>query len=198
MLKRITFILLLALAAAQANAQTPDSLLNRLGDFDLARFYNNTDRALVLGERILPDTAKFSLKIRISFFGRMAKLYEDKEQDARAIFYYSKVVAAVPDYYVAQRALGYLYYKDAREKHLKLFAAAKNSPAYPQLFNAYKSAVQKALPYLEKAQACDPSDETLDLIKSLYQNIHDERGLSSLNDRLNGLGKNCIDILTEN
>jgi hypothetical protein len=31
----------------------------------------------------------------------------------------------------------------------------------------------------------------------LYHNIHNEQGLSSLNDRLVGLSKNCIDILSD-
>ena len=181
-----------------AKAQTPDTLFNKLGDFDLARFNNESGKAIRIGESILPDTAKLTAKVRVSFFGRLAKLYEDNEQDAKAITYYQKVVAAVPDYYVAQRALGYLYDKEAEEIHLKLYNTKNDDLAYKSLFDNYKRSALKALPHLEKAQACDPDDDTLDLIKTLYQNIKDEQRLNSLNDRLNSLKKNCIDILPEN
>jgi hypothetical protein len=199
MLKKILLLLLLGSAVVSSKAQTTDSLLvNKLGDFDLARFNNDELGALRIGESILPDTAKLSVKIRTSFFDRMARLYESDGQEAKALLYFEKVAAAVPNYYVAQRALGYLYDGEAEETHLKLYQTKADAPAYKTLFDTYKSGVMKALPHLEKAQACDPDDETLDLIRTLYQNVHDEQGLSSLNDRLKGLAKNCIDLLDNN
>lgn len=66
-----------------------------------------------------------------------------------------------------------------------------------QLTSAYNINVKKALPHLEKAQACDPSDDTLAIIKSLYKSINDTDGLSTLDSRLKQLSKNCIDILTD-
>lgn len=196
---RNTFLLLLFIGLTLlSNAQTADTLFNKLGDFDLARFNNDGSDAIRIGEDILRDTAKLAPKTRTSFFGRLAKLYEDDGQDAKAMLYYQKVVAAVPDYYVAQRALGYLYDKEAEEVHLKLYQIKSDSPAYKSLFEDYKKRVLKALPHLEKAQACDPDDDTLDLIKTLYQNIHDEQGLKSLSNRLQDMSKHCIDILTDN
>ncbi len=199
MLKRILLSVLLGLVTISCSAQSTDSLLfNKLGDFDLARFNNDNGEALRIGEQILPDTAKLTAKTRISFFGRLAKVYEDDQQDAKAIIYYQKVVAAVPDYYVAQRALGYLYDKNAQEIHLKLYQTKTNDPVYKTLFDSYKAEVLKALPHLEKAQSCDPDEDTLDLVKTLYRNIHDEQGLNSLGSRLSALGKNCLDILNDN
>jgi tetratricopeptide (TPR) repeat protein len=197
MFKRILFFLLLIPVALSSKAQTTDTLFNKLADFDLARFNSDELGAIRIGEGILPDTAKLIPKVRISFFDRMAKLYEDDEQDAKALIYYEKVAVAEPNYYVAQRALGYLYDDGAEEIHLKLYQTKKDDPAYQTLFNNYKKDVLKALPHLEKAQACDPTDDTLDLIKTLYHNIHDEQGLNSLNDRLTDLRKNCIDILSD-
>jgi hypothetical protein len=193
--RKIVLLLLLGSASLASRAQMTDTLFNRLGDFDLDRFNDKIPEAIEKGEQILPDTAKLPVKTRISFFGRLAKLYEDDGQDAKAIRYYQKVVAAVPEYYVAQRALGYLYEKDAHEINLKLFQFKSSGPAYDKLFATYQVAAKKALPYLEKAQACDPSDETLALIKVLYKNIHDDKGLSSLDSRLKDISKNCIDIL---
>jgi hypothetical protein len=197
MFKQIFFFLLLIPITLSSQAQTADSLFNKLGDFDLARFNNDEAGALRIGEGILRDTAKLAAKTRTSFFDHMAKLYEDDEQDVKAIFYYEKVAAAAPDYYVAQRALGYLYDKNAEEIHLKLYQVKSDDPAYKSLFDSYKKGALKALPHLEKAQACDPDDDTLDLIKTLYNNIHDEQGLNSLNSRLAALGKNCIDLLSD-
>jgi tetratricopeptide (TPR) repeat protein len=196
--KKILFLLLLGLIFVSSKAQTTDSLIfTKLGDFDLARFNNDQGEAMRIGESILPDTAKLAPKIRISFFARLAKLYEDEEQYTKALIYYQKVVAAVPDYYVTQRALGYLYDNAAEEIHLKLYQTKSDDPAYRSLFDSYKAELLKALPHLEKAQACDPNDETLDLIRTLYQNIHDEQGLNSLNSRLKNLSKNCMDILSD-
>lgn len=198
MFRRIFLLILLISVAVSSRAQSTDSLLfNKLGDFDLARFNNDEAGAIKIGEDILPDTAKLTPKMRISFFDRMAKLYEDNEQDAKAIFYYEKVVAATPQYEVAQRALGYLYDKNAEEIHLKLYQTKTNDPSYQALADSYEKQVQKALPHLEKAEACDPDNSTLDLIKTLYHNIHDEQALNSLNSRLASLGKNCIDLLSD-
>jgi len=198
--KKITFLLLFVLLALSVQAQTTtDSVLfNKLGDFDLARFNNDQGEAMRIGESILTDTAKLSIKMRTNFFARMAKLYEDDDQNTKAITYYQKVIATTPDYYVAQRALGYLYDDEAEEIHLKLYITKSDDPAYRSLFDSYKARVLKALPHLEKAQACDPNDDSLDLIRILYQNIHDEQGLNSLNTRLKNEGKNCVDMLSDN
>jgi tetratricopeptide (TPR) repeat protein len=198
MLRKIFLLLLLGSVALVSKAQIPDSLFNKLADFDLERFNNNGMGALRIGEQILPDSAKIPLKTRTSFFDHIAKLYEDQEQDAKAIFYYEKVAAAAPDYYVVHRALGYLYEHNTEDIQLKLNDTKPTNPAYKALFEKYKNGVLKALPHLEKAQACDPDDETLDLIRTLYQNIHDKQGLNSLGDRLTSLRKNCVDILSDN
>jgi hypothetical protein len=198
MFKRILFFLLLNAVALLSHAQIPDTLFSKLADFDLARFNNDGAGAMRIGEGIMKDTTKLPLKTQISFFDRMAKLYEDDEQDAKALLFYEKVAAAEPDYYVAQRALGYLYDNEAEEIHLKLYQTKKDDPAYKTLFDSYKKGVLKALPHLEKAQACDPDDDTLDLIKTLLKNINDEQGLKSLDGRLKDLSKSCIDILPDN
>lgn len=200
MLLRTTLaILFFGLMILSARAQTTDTaLFNRLGDFDLARLYNDGGKAIRLGESILPDTAKLTARAKTSFFWRIAKLYEDDDQGAKAIFFYQKVVAAVPDYYVAQRALGYLIDSTAEEIHFKLYRLKSNDPSYKTLVEGYRNEVLNALPHLEKGQACDPNDDDLDMIRTLYQNIHDPRGLSSLNERLKALSRNCVDILSDN
>ena len=199
LLRKIFLVIILCAVAFSTCAQTADSALyNKLGDFDLARLYNDNGKALRIGEKILADTVKLTPKAKISFFGRLAKLYEDDKQDAKAIIFYEKVVAAVPDYYVAQRALGYLADSAAEEIHLKLYRLKQDDPTYKIVFDQYKKEVLKALPHLEKGQACDPNNDDLDMIRTLYQNIHDDEGLKTLSDRLSALSKNCIDILSDN
>jgi tetratricopeptide (TPR) repeat protein len=198
MVKRLLFLASLVFGVLFSKAQTADSvLLNKLGDFDMASLSGDANSAVSIGERILPDTGKMEPGIRVNFFAKLAKAYGDVEEDGKALTYFEKVAAAEPNYYVAQRGLGYLYNDKAEAVQLKLYATDKNSPDYHVLFESYREAVLKTLPHLEKAQACDPDDDTLDLIRTLYTNIHDEEGLNSLTSRLPDLAKNCVDLLSD-
>ena len=185
MLKKIFLIVLLIIAGKLSHAQTAGEVYDKYTDFNLAMLQNEHDKALDLGQQILPDSARLSPKVRISFYNGIAKVYENDSQSIKAIEYYNRVAAAQPDYYVVHRALGYLYIKDISGKQANEVVVN----------TAYINKVKKALPHLEKAQACDPDDQTLSLIKILYRNIKDEKGLNSLPERLNQLKKNCVDIL---
>ncbi|SDE29342.1 hypothetical protein SAMN05216464_105124 [Mucilaginibacter pineti] len=170
-----------------AQAQNADKVYDQYLDFNLARLQNEQDKAMDIGEKILPDTLKLPQKVRISYYNSMAKLYEDGGQSVKAIAFYKMVIAAQPNYYVAHRALGYLLIKGIADK-------APNAEIKDE---ADIAKVKNALPHLEKAQACDPDDNTLILIKSLYQNIKDDKVLDTLPARLEKLKKNCEDILSD-
>lgn len=194
MFKRIFLLVITLFITAFAFAQTKaDTVYGKYADFNLLRLDGKTPDAIKLGEIILPDVNELPVNSRISFYNGLAKLYEDDDESKEAILLYEKVVAAQPDFYVAHRALGYLFLKHTDELYDKMQA----NPGDTAMILQYKAAVQKALPHLEKAQACDPSDETLEIIKRLYTNIHDDAGLQSLNGRLAGMAKNCIDILKD-
>ncbi len=180
-----------------SHAQSADSVYNQYLDFNLARFQGEQDKVLTLGEAILPNADKLPEKARINFYFSVGKMYEDDERPEKALPYYLKVADAVPDYYVVHRALGYIYYENSKAIALKRDAAKNDKKLHDQLSADYVNAVKKTLPHLEKAQACDPSNETLDIIKTLYQNIKDAGGLSTLDNRLKELSKHCIDILTD-
>lgn len=190
--KTILLFIILCISTA-IKAQTASEVYDQYLDFNLKRFEGSTVDALKVGETILANADKLPAKSKVSFYNGLAKLYEDDSQSVEAIPLYEKVIAAQPDYYVAHRALGYLYLKPADELLAKLQADNTNK----ETAALYKIAVLKALPHLEKAQACDPTDETLTLIKTLYTNIHDDASLRLLNNRLTALKKNCVDILTE-
>jgi len=197
MLKKTFLLYLIIFAGLRANAQSADSVYNKYLDFNLARLQGEQDKVLELGEAIIPNADKLPEKARINFFFSVGKMYEDGNQPAKAIPYYEKVAAAVPDYYVVHRALGYLYLDDVKAIEKKLNTASNDKTANEQLTATYEKAVRKTLSQLEEAQACDPSDETLAIIKTLYKNINDSKGLNSLNDRLKVLSQNCADILED-
>jgi len=186
MLKKTLLLFFCLFALATAKAQTAEDVYNEYLDFNLARLETRTDNAMELAQKILPDTAKLKDKTRISFFYSLGKLYEDDSQSIKALEYYEKVAAAVPNYYVVRRALGYIYANKADElEKSKLFG------------DTYTAAAKKAILNLEKAQACDPDDDTLALIRKYYKNINDTKGASTLNTRLAALSKNCIDLLDD-
>ena len=178
--------------------QSADSVYNRYLDFNLARFQGEQDKEKELGKALIPVAGKLPEQARINFYFAIGKMYEDDGRLEKAMPYFEKVTVVVPDYYVAHRALGYIYLEDVKKIEKQLNASVgKNQSANKQLSIVYNAAVRKTLPHLEKAQACDPSDETLAIIKLLYKNIKDTKGLGSLDKRLKELSKNCIDILSE-
>lgn len=67
----------------------------------------------------------------------------------------------------------------------------------PKAFEIYKQWVLKALPHLEKYQACAPDNETLTHIIHLYKSIKDIDALATLDTRLKTLGAKCVDLLDD-
>jgi tetratricopeptide (TPR) repeat protein len=197
MLKKALFLLFIVFATVTAHAQTEDEVYNQYLDFNLARLQGETDKALTLGQDLIANVSKLKQNARISFYYSIGNLFENDNQSVKAIEYYEKVAAAVPDYYVVQRALGYLYMKQVNELSDKLNAAKSDINENKRLTILYTAAAKKVLPHLEKAQACDPNDDTLSLIKLLYKNTKDTQGAATLNTRLKALSKNCIDLLSD-
>lgn len=193
-----TILLLFTVFICQAlRAQTAAEIYDQYLDFNLARLQGENDKVLKLGEKLIPVADKLPEKARISFYFSAGKMYEDNNQNEKARPYYEMVAAAVPNYYVVHRALGYLYLADAQQIEKKLNTATNNKTLNATLATAYNNAVKKALPQLEKAQACDPSPETLAIIQMLYKSINDAGGAASLNSRLKQLSINCLDILND-
>jgi tetratricopeptide (TPR) repeat protein len=184
MIRNIFLLALIVGMSALAHAQTADEVYNTYIDFNEARLNADADRAMTLADKILPDTAKLTQKVRTSFYNFLAKLYEEDNQSIKAIKYYQLVIAAQPNYYIAHRALGYLYLKDMQGKQTVVDIA-------------YITKAKNALPHLEKAQACEPDDNTLTIIKVLYKNLHDEKAIDTLPARMESLKKNCIDLLSD-
>ncbi|WP_342647581.1 hypothetical protein [Mucilaginibacter sp. CSA2-8R] len=196
-LKALLLMIVCCLTVYTAGAQNNNELYNKYTDFNLFRTQNNYRKALELGNTIIPDAAHLPEKSRISFYNGMAKVYEETNQPAKAQYYYEKVTAALPNYYVAHLALGHLYLRTVNELGVKLNASKGDRAAYDKYKSAYLAAINKTLPHLEKVQACDPYDENLALIKKLYQNSENVAGFNSLDTRLKKLSQQCLDIISE-
>lgn len=194
---KTAFILLLFGITAPAFAQYNTKIYNQYLDFNEAEFKNQPAKAMLKADSILHSTEKLPVKSQTHFYRSLAKLYEEQHQPEKSIFYNEKVVAAVPDFYVSHRALGYLYLLPINTLVEKINQSKTNRTNYEKYKSQYFNAIKKALPHLEKAEACDHDDETLKLIKSLYQKLNDQAGLASLDKRLRLLKANCIELLTE-
>jgi tetratricopeptide (TPR) repeat protein len=192
MLKKAALFLSLLFIGTLAHAQTVDQVYDQYLDFSMSKSKKNP-KAFLIGENLLSQADKLPAKSKIILFYSMAKLYEDSGNSDEAIVYYEKVIAAEPNYYVPHRALGFIYYNKLSDFSKKLQGAKIDA----KLMADYKAMVLKALPHLEKAEACHPSDETLDMIKLLYTAIKDTAGLNTLKSRLANLGKNCVTLLSE-
>lgn len=193
MFKKAALILSLLFIATFAQAQTAEQVYDQYLDFSIAKTAKNSPKAFLIGESLLSQADKLPAKSRTILFYNMAKLYEDSSNPDEAIKYYEKVTAAEPDYYVPHLALGFLYYNKLSDFSKKLQGAKIDA----KLMAEYKAMVLKALPHLEKAEACDPNDETMGMIKTLYTAINDTGGLNTLKTRLAALSKNCVTLLSE-
>jgi tetratricopeptide (TPR) repeat protein len=197
MLKKIFLLSVIVFTVHAAKAQQPiDPTYDKYVNFNLARLQGEVDKLLEMGEAILPDAGKLPEKARINFYFSIGQVYEHNDQPQKALEFYEKVAAAVPDYYVAHRGIGYIYLTRAIEIHDQMHAST-DAAAIKKLNDDYEKMARKALPHLEKAQACDASDETLDYIKTIYTNLKDTDGLNGLDRRLKQLSLHCIDILED-
>lgn len=194
---KTVLIPLFVLITIHAKGQYNTKVYNQYVDFNEAQYKNQPNIALQKADSILASPEKLPTKTQTNFYRSLAKLYEDQNQPQKAIIYNEKVVAAVPDYYVSHRALGYLYLLPGNSLVEKI-NQSKTNPADQQKYKTqYFSLIKKALLHLEKAEACDHDQETLNLIKTLYQRMNDQTGLASLDKRLKQLRLKCIDLLTE-
>mgnify|MGYP003583982640 CR=1 FL=1 len=129
----------------------------------------------------------------------LGKMYEEIEEFDSALVYYEKSLLGEPNYEVTHRALGFIYFAKSNRSldQLHSVIATKDKVAYEKAFDAYKIVAKKAILHLEKYQACDPDEDTLKMITSLYHNIKDTQALATLPARLKELGKTCVTLLDE-
>lgn len=194
---KTAFLFLLCIFITPTFAQSNSKVYNQYLDFNEAQFKNQPAKAMLKADSILHNPEKLPAKAQTNFYRSLAKLYEDQHQPEKSIIYNEKVVAAVPDYYVSHRALGYLYLLPLDGLAEKINQSKKNPTEHEKYQLQYFMLIKKALPHLEKAEACEHDEQTLSLIKSLYQKLNDKVNLISLDKRLKLLKIHCIDLLTD-
>ncbi|WP_121201472.1 tetratricopeptide repeat protein [Mucilaginibacter gracilis] len=194
-MKKLTIFLMFLLCSPLLKAQ---DVYDKYIDFNKAiAMDNDKDKALSLANEILTGTEKLPAKTQTNFYAKVAKLYEDKNEQTKAITFWEKVLAAEPNYYVAHRALGYLYIQQSNALAAKINASRKDPQAYATYTSQYQKIIKSSLFHLEKAQACDPDDTSLNYIKKLYQQLNDSADLNSLSARLTDMSKHCVELLTD-
>ena len=129
----------------------------------------------------------------------LGRMYEDVEDPDNALIYYEKSLAGEPNYEVVNRALGFIYLSKSAiaAKQANAASEAKDAAANAKAFAVYKEWVLKALPRLEKYQACSPDDDTLAIIVNLYKSLKDSNAINTLNARLKEMSAKCVGLLDD-
>jgi len=172
------------------------NLVDHYYEFGGALTEGRESSALMLAEKILPEVSALSEKRQAIFYYKLAGLHENMKNMDQAILFYEKTLKLEPDYYVPHMALGYLYISKANLVVPKI-NGEKDKLARDKHIREYSSYMKKAIPFFEKAMACDPNDQLLASIKNCYTSLKDPAGFSSLNSRLKGLEQNCVTLLKE-
>ncbi len=193
-MKQVLFILLGVFCFSIVQAQT---MYDDYVSFNDAFTQNKTVVALRIADKILASKEKLPAKTETNFFAKMANLYDYIDNAEQATLYYRKTLAGAPDYYVAHRGLGYLLLKQSNVLGKKVNASMGDKVNYEKNIAAYKKCVAECLTHLEKSQACDPDDQTLTIIKSLYHSMKDDAKFATIDERMKALRVNCVSLLTD-
>ena len=191
---RQIFTLLLILFCQTAMSQ---DVVDNYYNFGGAITEGRESSALMLAEKILPETSSLTEKQRAIFFYKLAGLFENLKNIEQAISYYQKSLEIEPDYYVPHMALGYLYLGQADLLAKQINEETKDIVLQKQYVSAYNAKLKQALPHLEKAMACEPNNQVLSSINFAYTALKDTVSFNSLKSRLKELEKGCITLLTE-
>lgn len=129
----------------------------------------------------------------------LGRMYEDVGEPDNALVYYEKSLAGEPNYEVVNRALGFIYLAKSAiaAKQANVASEAKDATANAKAFAVYKEWVLKALPRLEKYQACAPDDDTLAIVINLYKSLKDSNAINTLNARLKEMSAKCVSLLDD-
>jgi tetratricopeptide (TPR) repeat protein len=197
-LRSFLLIALSIILYTSAKAQSADELSKQYSEFKIRSSTKSNASTIELGKQLLPQADQLPEKKRVFFYNMLAKAYEEEKQFDMALPLYEKVTVMQPDYYVAHLALGHLYMQKANQAGALVNASKGNKTAYQKNLATYTALINKAIPHLEKVQACDPYDDNLNLIKKLYTSINNTGAIGTLSTRVKAMSSKCIDLLVEN
>jgi tetratricopeptide (TPR) repeat protein len=129
---------------------------------------NHTDKALeYLNQAIAQDPKN------ASYYFAKGALYDKLGKADEAVESYLKAIEFKDDYFDAYYNLGALYYNKGVKQIDVANAVPSNQPAkYEEEKNKADAEFAKALPYMEKANAINPTDKfTLESLKTLYYRL---------------------------
>jgi len=129
----------------------------------------------------------------------LGRMYEEIGDDNNALAHYNESLKREPNYTVIHRAVGFIYLNKTKPfvKQMNEASSAKNATANAKAFDSYKLMVKKALPHLEKYQACEPDEQTLAIILNLYKSIKEPQTAEAITNRIKPLGKTCVTLLDD-
>ncbi|NEU08017.1 hypothetical protein GZH53_06800 [Flavihumibacter sp. R14] len=190
---KYTFTLILIFLGSVAFTQ---DLIDNYYEFGGALTEGRESAAVMLAEKILPEVSSLSEKRQAIFYYKLAGLHENMKNTDQAILFYEKTLKLEPNYYVSHMALGYLYISKANKVVPKL-NAEKDKAARDKYISEYSANMRKAIPFLERAMACDPNEQVLASIKNCYDSVNNKAGFAGLDARLKKLEANCVTLLKE-
>lgn len=168
-------------------------------DYKVSRNVKGDEKSITKVLTLLKTESQLSVKQVANASYHLGRMYEEFGKPDSAIIFYEKSLKGEPNYSVIHRALGFIYLAKTKPIIAAMNEAnkAKDVTGNTKAFAKYKEMVIKALPYLEKYQACEPDEETLATITNLYKSIKDTQSLATLETRLKPLATNCVSLLED-
>jgi len=197
MKKNFLMLGMLIVAAFTANAQK--SVTDNYQDFTVYRTTKGNEVSIKKISILLSQKADLTVKQIANAEYHLGRMYEEVGNPDSALIHYTESIKGEPNYSVVHRAMGFIYLNKTKAfvKQMNEASAAKNVIANANAFDQYKAVVQKALPHLEKYQACEPDEQTLTIISNLYKSIKEQQAIITLPDRLKPLSQTCISLLED-
>ncbi|WP_231427882.1 tetratricopeptide repeat protein [Pedobacter sp. Leaf250] len=199
-MKKRLLTLLIFLSTAQITFSQTKSIKDLYWDYAQIRMEDSERaQAITLAEALIKRTPELTKTQFGNVSYHLGRLYEETGETEKAIPHYEQAIKITPGYYVPYRALGFIFIKKANAIGSKMNEAAKAKDAKlsTELYGQYKAIALKALPNLEKSQACDPDEETKNIILNLYRSLKDNASILSLDDRLKSKSSACISLLED-
>jgi tetratricopeptide (TPR) repeat protein len=168
-------------------------------DFTVNRSEKGNAKSVETSLALLKRSSELTPKQITNVEYHIGRMYEEMGDVENAIPHYENSLKGEPNYFVIHRALGFIYLAKTKPFVAQMNEASKSkdATANAKAFAQYKVLVQKAIPYLEKYQACEPDDETLTIITNLYKSINDMQSIVTLEARLKPLAAKCVSLLED-
>ncbi len=196
---RKNFLALCFLVVGCAVATAQKSTKDDYHDFTVYRTTKGNEIDINKIKALLAQKDQLTVKQLANVEYHLGRMYEEIGKPDDALLHYTESIKGEPNYSVIHRAMGFIYLNKTKPfvKQMNEASAAKIVVANTKAFESYKAMVRKALPHLEKYQACEPDEDTLMIITNLYKSIKEQQLFATLPERLKVLAQNCVSLLED-